>query len=112
MSASVYGIKETKDALKFGLALYVVVKSAIKEKKGIVALVAALVGLIGPLKEAIQGAALIAKEATDLQPDEVDELLGMARPVLEDIMPDRLEALMWKIIGAVRIVAEAFGLLK
>jgi hypothetical protein len=112
MSASVYGIKETKEALRFGLAVYVAGRNAIAKKQSLLTLLPVLVSLIGPAKEAIDGAHLIAKEASDLQSEEVDELLAMARPVLEDIVPDSWQMRMWKIIGGVRIVAEAFRLLK
>ena len=107
-----YGIKETKEALIFGLALSKGLKSALADGKIGIGDLDEAFGLLSPLQKAVEGGFMIPMELADLQPGEWDELIATAKPLIEDVTPDQLEALVWKALAAVKLILEAVGIIK
>lgn len=112
MSGSVYGIKETEEALLAGVALRKAVKASLADGKIGIGDIPYLLDVIEPVKKAVEGGYKIPQEISDLEPGELDRLLAILRPLIEDVTPDELEPLLWKILSAVRMILEAVGILK
>ncbi|MGA1561059.1 MAG: hypothetical protein ACO390_18820, partial [bacterium] len=71
---SVHGIKESKDAVKFGVVLVKNTKSALADGSIGLGDIDEAFGLLAPLRDAVQGGYKIPQELADLQPGEWDEL--------------------------------------
>ena len=109
---SVHGIKETKEALVLGVALIKAGKSALANGKIGIEDLPYLFSLISPLQAAIEGGYKIPAELADLQPEEWDELLSVAAPIIDLVTPDALEDFVWKALAAVKLLLESIGLIK
>lgn len=108
----VHGIKETKEALEFGLLVVKIAKDVIKDGKPGLGHLILLPKLISSGLTAVKGSHLIIVEAGDLESEEVDELVEIARPMLEDLTPDELEPVMWQTIASIKQLCEMVGLVK
>lgn len=109
---SVYGIKETEDAIVFGVELRKAIRASLADGSIGLGDIGHAVKVIPSLRDAIEGGYKIPQEISDLQPGELDRLLAILRPLVEDVTPDALEPLLWKILSAVRMILEAVGILK
>lgn len=109
---SVHGIEETKEAIIFGFLLQKSIESALADKKIGIGDIDELIRLIKPLRDAIDDGWKIPMELADLQPDEFDELLKTAAPLVTDLTPDALEPYVWKVLSGVKFILEGIGMLK
>ena len=109
---SQYGIKETKEAIVFGIKFQTALRSALADGKLGIGDVDELLSIIAPLQAAIKGGWKIPLELADLQPGEFDELLAVAAPLVQDLTPDALEPYVWKVLSGVKFILEGIGLIK
>lgn len=106
------GIKETKDAVLFGLALQKALKVALADGDLDFADLSQAWSLLGPVKAAVEGGEKIPAELADLQPEEWDEIILTVSPLVEDLTPDALEDLVFKSLAAVKLLLEGIGIIK
>jgi hypothetical protein len=96
------GIKETKDVLKFGILAEDAIAAAKADGKIGFEDLGLVVGLVGPLNGAIEGADQIPAELADLDAGEFDELVAVAKETVNDFTPDDWEAYVWAQIAAAK----------
>jgi hypothetical protein len=109
---SQYGIKETKEAIVFGIKFQTALRSALADGKLGIGDLDEAFSIIAPLQAAIEGGWKIPLELADLQPGEFDELLAVAAPLVQDLTPDALEPYVWKVLSGVKFILEGIGLIK
>lgn len=96
------GIKETKEAVKFGVAVIKAGKDALADGKVGLGDALALWPLLSGVAEAVQGGAQIPKEHADLDEGEFDELVGEVKGLIADLTPDQYEAIVWAALALVK----------
>lgn len=107
-----YGIKETKDALVFGIACTKAVEAVLEDREVSIGDIKHAIGLVGPLKEAIKDGYMIPLEISDLDEGELAELVETAKPFVEDMLPDDLEKYVWSALEFAVFVLKRVGMVK
>lgn len=99
---SVYGIKETKEVVKAGLAIQVALKKALADGSIGLTDIVHLPSVLGPVKAAVADVHLLPKEIADLQEGEFDELVALAKDAIADLTPDEYEFVVWTAIAIIK----------
>jgi hypothetical protein len=101
------GIKETKEALKFGLMVQETIKAALADGKVDFGDLGLVIPLISSVNVAIEGADQIPDELADLDAGEFDELVEVAKEVIEDLTPDKYEPVVFAALGVAKALLVA-----
>lgn len=103
------GIKETKEAVALGCGLIKAGKAVLADGSVNVGDVTALFPVLKLIGPAVEDASLIPSELAGLEAGEFDELVAVAKECIEDLTPDRYEAV---VFGALDLVKRLLVLIK
>lgn len=106
-----YGIKETKEVLKFGVELGEAVDRALSDDKMDIADLVQLVPAFTAAGAAFENISLVPKELADMDEAESKELLEWAKAEL-DLSNDNVEAIVEKALETVLCMYEMYQLVK
>jgi hypothetical protein len=102
------GVAETKDAVIAGCKIYEAIKLAMVDGKFDMFDLAHLPPVMPAVIAAVKDARLIPAEMKDLDDGEFDELVGAAKSVIQDLTPDKYEAVVFGALALIKALAVAF----